>query len=142
MSQYDLPAAFLYINNVTGELINYVGHSQGTVIMFAALARRDPTILKYLKHYCALGPVAYVNHATSPALHWANVTHLGNFILRDYKKFGFVDNTQRKAFETICEYDDAFCIETIKEIADANTTVDNMKRLDVFVGHAPAGTSV
>jgi len=49
ISQYDLPAAFEYIANVTGkQTIHYVGHSQGTAIMFAALSRRDPTILKYL----------------------------------------------------------------------------------------------
>ena len=60
--------------------------------MFTALARRDPTILKYLKHYCALGPVAYVNHCTSPVVSLANKTHFGNFVLVDGKKFGFVDN--------------------------------------------------
>lgn len=38
MAKYDLPAAFDYINNVTGKKIHYIGHSQGTMIMFAALS--------------------------------------------------------------------------------------------------------
>jgi poly(3-hydroxyalkanoate) synthetase len=39
MSKYDLPAAFKYICNVTGfERVDYIGHSQGSMIMFIALA--------------------------------------------------------------------------------------------------------
>lgn len=38
MAKYDLPAAFEYINNITHKKIHYIGHSQGTMIMFAALA--------------------------------------------------------------------------------------------------------
>jgi len=39
MSEHDLPAAFSYISNYTGiQKMDYVGHSQGTSIMFMALA--------------------------------------------------------------------------------------------------------
>jgi esterase/lipase superfamily enzyme len=38
MAQYDLPAAFEYIARSTNKKIHYIGHSQGTMIMFAALA--------------------------------------------------------------------------------------------------------
>jgi lysosomal acid lipase/cholesteryl ester hydrolase len=38
MAQYDLPAAFSYIKNKTNTKIHYIGHSQGTMIMFIALA--------------------------------------------------------------------------------------------------------
>jgi lysosomal acid lipase/cholesteryl ester hydrolase len=42
MALYDLPAAFSYISKLTKQKINYVGHSQGTIIMFAALAAEVP----------------------------------------------------------------------------------------------------
>ena len=63
MSFYDLPAAFSYISKTTGAAkIHYLGHSQGTIQMFAALCRRDPTVLKYLGQYHAAGPVVYVRN--------------------------------------------------------------------------------
>jgi pimeloyl-ACP methyl ester carboxylesterase len=141
MSLYDLPAAFQYINNVTGQKINYVGHSQGTIIMFAALTRRDPIITPLLENFCALGPVAYVNHCTSPVVKLAEQKEVANIILRDEGKFFFVDQIERYAMETVCETANPLCVAVIKQISDFNTTVDNMARLDVFVGHAPAGTS-
>lgn len=30
-AEYDLPAAFEYIGELTGRKINYIGHSQGTI---------------------------------------------------------------------------------------------------------------
>lgn len=44
MAQFDLPAAFKYISNKTNSKINYVGHSQGTMIMFAALSSKYPHV--------------------------------------------------------------------------------------------------
>jgi len=35
-----LTASFKYIANNTGRKINYVGHSQGTLIMFIALSQK------------------------------------------------------------------------------------------------------
>lgn len=40
MAMLDLPAAFRYIARVTGRKIHYIGHSQGTLIMFIALAQK------------------------------------------------------------------------------------------------------
>jgi len=41
MAEYDLPAAFAYISNYTNQKVNYIGHSQGTTQMFAALASEN-----------------------------------------------------------------------------------------------------
>ena len=142
MSIYDLPAAFKYINNVTGQKIHYVGHSQGTVIMFTALARRDPVILQYLKTFIALGPVAYVNHATSPVVNLIDMTNIGGFIiLLNGNEFLFLDQTTRYQLELLCTTTTATCVETLKLISDYHPDVDNNKRLNIYVGHFPAGTS-
>jgi gastric triacylglycerol lipase len=37
MADHDIPAAFKYIAEKTKQKVNYIGHSQGTVIMLAAL---------------------------------------------------------------------------------------------------------
>ena len=41
MVKYDIPAAFEYIHEITHKKIHYVGHSQGTMIMFAALSEHN-----------------------------------------------------------------------------------------------------
>lgn len=40
MAKHDLPAAFGYISRVTQRKIHYIGHSQGTLIMFIALSEK------------------------------------------------------------------------------------------------------
>jgi lysosomal acid lipase/cholesteryl ester hydrolase len=44
MADFDLPAVFTYIFNITKQKIHYVGHSQGTIQMFVALSKNNPTI--------------------------------------------------------------------------------------------------
>lgn len=65
MADYDLPAVFKYINNVTGQKVHYIGHSQGTIQMHIALAKRNEVVEKYLDKYFGFGPVAYVSYEKS-----------------------------------------------------------------------------
>ncbi|PIO60208.1 hypothetical protein TELCIR_18301, partial [Teladorsagia circumcincta] len=59
---FDFPRDFSY---KTGEIIKeslyFVGHSQGTVLMFAKLAG-DPEYAKKIRQFHALAPVATVSH--------------------------------------------------------------------------------
>jgi gastric triacylglycerol lipase len=41
MADFDLPAAFTYINKLTKQKIHYIGHSQGTIQMHVALSKRN-----------------------------------------------------------------------------------------------------
>lgn len=68
MALYDLPAAFRYINRITHRKIHYIGHSQGTLIMFIALAEKVKGVEDLLLSYNAFGPVAYVKHQSSALL--------------------------------------------------------------------------
>ena len=62
MILYDLPAAFKYISRVTGKKVHYVGHSQGTLIMFGALSLHLPDVENNILSFSALGPVAYLTN--------------------------------------------------------------------------------
>ena len=68
MIAYDLPDAFTYIHKITEKKIHYVGHSQGTMIMFGALSERNPAIRSLLASFSALGPVAYIENMESKLL--------------------------------------------------------------------------
>jgi len=65
MVKYDLPAAFEYINKITNKKIHYIGHSQGSLIMFAALAEKIPIINSLLQSYSGIGPATYLKHHDS-----------------------------------------------------------------------------
>lgn len=60
MADYDLPAYFKHVSNITGQKMHYIGHSQGTIQMNIALSKRNSVVEQYLDKYFAFGPVAYV----------------------------------------------------------------------------------
>ncbi|XP_077532056.1 lipase 3-like isoform X2 [Haemaphysalis longicornis] len=66
MIAIDLPTMIDYVLERTGHgRLIYVGHSQGTMIMFGLLAQ-FPKYNKKIKLFVALAPVAYLGHLTSP----------------------------------------------------------------------------
>ena len=58
MAEFDLPAIFSLINTKTKQKINYIGHSQGTTQMFAALSDKKTRklITPFLNNFYALAP--------------------------------------------------------------------------------------
>ena len=70
MSIYDLPAGLSYIFRMTNQKISYIGHSQGTTQMWAALSDRREDVQKYLKNFISLAPVVYLNHCKSKLINF------------------------------------------------------------------------
>ena len=68
MATKDLPAAFEYIANLTGQKVNYIGHSQGTIIMHAALSLRVQSVVQNIGKVISTGPVAFVGNLTTKLL--------------------------------------------------------------------------
>merc|ERR1711916_112138 len=65
MAAYDLPASISYVLNVTNQKsLGYVGHSQGTISMFASLSVNQ-SLAAQVNFFAALAPVAYVHHQES-----------------------------------------------------------------------------
>lgn len=66
MAALDLPAMFDHVRHTTGqEQVHYVGHSQGTMIGFAAFST-NLTLAAMVKRFYALAPVANVGNIKSP----------------------------------------------------------------------------
>jgi len=147
MSELDLPAGLQYIAQYTGRKVNFLGHSEGSTIMFAALARRDPVVLQHLDKFIALAPAVFLQHSTSLLVQvggWIKAGTILKFFdsLLHRKKFGFQSDLARKLGESLCVVALPICIERVKLLSDADTSVDNVKRFPITVGHFPAGTSV
>ncbi|KAK8758278.1 hypothetical protein V5799_004090 [Amblyomma americanum] len=65
MAKYDLPAQIDFILRETNRrALEYVGWSQGTLIMFALLAEQ-PRYNRKVRLFNAMAPVAYLGHMTS-----------------------------------------------------------------------------
>lgn len=144
MSKYDLPAAFEYITNRTKRAkIHYIGHSQGSLVMFAALAEKDPVILSKLQSFIALGPVWYLSHMNSEFLRIiANSPIEKIFEVLRIQEFLTPNFFTSKAFPIFCSLLPTICKNLVGLISDADPDLDNFNRWDVFIGHFPGGTSV
>jgi len=143
MSQYDLPASFEYIHNETGELINYVGHSQGTLIMFAALCEEDPTILKYIKKFIAISPVVFVQHIKSGPILISSRTPILK-ILQDLhqKQFFPAHWYTSKLSQIYCKYFVNLCADFLGKFFGSDPEHDNYARYSIIMAHEPGGTSI
>jgi len=147
MSLYDLPAGLKYIGEITGQSVHYAGHSEGSTIMFAALARRDPTVLKHLNKFIALAPAVFLQHSTSPLVQAAGWIEAGKILkvysnLVNKKKFGWMSDLNRKIYVSTCAIALPLCVTRVRLLSDADTSVDNTKRFKVTSGHYPAGSSI
>ncbi len=150
MARYDIKANIELILRITGQQkLTYVGHSQGTTQMFAALT--DPAVSAYVnskvKKFIALAPVVYLAHQTSPL-----VTLMANSAqLQDAsEKFGVNEwlpgpcsqTSMQAAFQaSVCRVNPAFCNFGIS-LFDQNPKYDNLKNLPEYLIHMPAGTSL
>ena len=80
MAMHDLPAAFSYITRVTNKKIHYIGHSQGTLIMFIALSSNLKIVSDNLLSFHAFGPVAYLNQQKSKLMSTMAKTDLATIL--------------------------------------------------------------
>jgi len=143
MTKYDLPAAFEYIHRETNQNISYIGHSQGTTIMFAALSERDPTVLKYLDKFVALAPVAWVQHIKSGPMwlmaHSSLASLLTKYGVNQFLPAGFRESQLGHIF---CGIFSKECGNFLKFLVGADPDYDNVKQFNLILEHEPGGTSV
>ncbi|CAL2250811.1 unnamed protein product [Prunus armeniaca] len=57
---FDLPAVFDFVYSKTGQKVNYVGHSLGTLFALASLS--DGKLVDQMKSAALLSPIAYLSH--------------------------------------------------------------------------------
>ncbi|NWW73173.1 LIPM Lipase, partial [Climacteris rufus] len=142
MGKYDIPAELYFIMNKTGQKdVYYVGHSEGSTAGFIAFSTH-PELAKHVKVFFALGPVTACPHATSPLI---KITSLPEPLLR--LVFGCKGAVHQIEFlkgpvTQFCTSLDKFCAHVLCFIAGGSIKNINTSRVDTYVGHSPAGTSV
>ncbi|XP_044516276.1 lipase member J-like [Gracilinanus agilis] len=144
MARYDLPASIDYIVKKTGQKIYYVGHSQGTLIGFLAFSTL-PKLAQKVKAFYALAPIFYVQHIQSVPFQvlFQISPKLLKYVLGD-KDFLPETELNRLLATKVCnnEIIGFICGKVIFSLFGCEPQNLNMSRIDVYVAHNPAGTSV
>ncbi|XP_069316870.1 lipase member J isoform X1 [Eulemur rufifrons] len=144
MAKYDLPALIDFIVKQTGqEEMFYVGHSQGTTIGFITFST-IPKIAERIKIFFALAPVFSVKYLKSPLI---KMTYKWKSLVKAFSgNKDFLPKTSFNKFigSKLCSLQifNKICLNTWFMMFGKDPKNLNMSRLDVYLSHNPAGTSV
>uniref|UniRef100_A0A8C3LB10 Partial AB-hydrolase lipase domain-containing protein n=1 Tax=Chrysolophus pictus TaxID=9089 RepID=A0A8C3LB10_CHRPC len=142
IGKYDLPAEMYFIMNKTGQKnVYYVSHSEGSTAGFIALSTY-PELAQRVKMFFALGPVLTVTHATSPFVTFARLPQPVIHLVLGYRGALRQNELLRRLAIQLCTPLQKVCANILYSIAGGRAQNLNASRIDVYVGHSPAGTSV
>ncbi|GMR51197.1 hypothetical protein PMAYCL1PPCAC_21392 [Pristionchus mayeri] len=146
MQQYDLGAMIDYVLAETGQSsLHYIGHSQGTIMMFSKLSL-DPAFAPKIKKFFALAPVGSVAHIKGFFHDIAD--RLTDDMELYYELFGsreFGANSEiiDLLAQWLCggsEKGEDLCDNVMFDLVGPSDQF-NKTRTEVYVAHNPAGTS-
>eukprot|EP00731_Ephydatia_muelleri_P029819 Em0021g342a len=142
----DLPAMLDYVLNVTGQSqVFYVGHSQGTIMGFAGFSTSADLASK-VKAFFALAPITTVKHVEGALHYFAPFYKELEFLINLDGTGEFLPTASFMDYLTaiICPLIDVeyVCEDILFLICGFDRTDINITRLEVYVTHTPAGTSV
>ncbi|ETO14640.1 hypothetical protein RFI_22727 [Reticulomyxa filosa] len=141
MAKFDVPDQISYVLNYTNqEKLAFVGHSEGTIQMFAA-----PTFTRDLESkvaiFGALAPVAWVYHCKSPLIDAMALFHVDTL----FEALGvrqFLPGTFINIFAPdLCNTTPDMCGLFLELVCGPSQDL-NDSRIEVYVSKTPADTSV
>lgn len=142
MIKYDLPASIALVQNVTQQRkISYIGHSQGSHLMFGLLASQ-PEFNEIIEPFISLAPVATVKHMTTFIRVLSNQKWLERLVMVRGGEF-FKDYLIESFVSAFCKgFRSPFCANVVFL---ANGGVDsgqlNATRIPVYLSLLGWGTS-
>lgn len=144
MAAHDVPAMVSYVLQHTGAAqLAYVGHSQGTTQLFAALASQ-PALRSRLSVAVMLAPAVHMRGIRAPAMQILAAMDADR-LFTVFGQHEFMPNFSKTAadiFGELCRATPLACASIITAIAGFNSANVNMTRLPTMVQYAPSGTSV
>jgi pimeloyl-ACP methyl ester carboxylesterase len=143
MGLYDLPASFDYIKNKTGvEKINYVGHSQGTTQMFAAISLKPEYFKKTINTFMALGPATSLSNLGSDPVKFMLNNNLPNFFTGILHEFIPVPQYTGKIASYLCHHLMPVCDKIFTIFGDIHPSEEDRERFLVYLSRLPSSTSL
>lgn len=144
MIEHDLPEMLNFVLNRTRqEKLFYVGHSQGSTIMFGLLSQ-SPEYNDKVELFCALGPVTTLTNTRSPLRY---LSPFGEDIGAMFNIFGQhevlpSDFMIKLIADTACQQDGSRDVYGNILFLIRGPENTELSVTPVFLCHAPAGTSV
>ncbi|TYJ27543.1 hypothetical protein E1A91_A07G194100v1 [Gossypium mustelinum] len=137
---YDLPATFHYVYNQTGQKLHFIGHSQGTLMVMAAMSRDQ--LLNMLRSAALLCPIAYLGHTTSLLSRFIT----DNFIAEALHslglyKFDLNDLITMRTLKIICRIPSVDCSNMFTPYTGQNCCIKRSKT-EIFLDHQPQPTAM
>lgn len=144
MGQYDVPANIDYVLNVTGaSTVTFIGHSQGTYQMFAAMSKWNPSYAKKINVFIGLAPVAFVGSTTSLLLKIIAGLKVGDIIALFGGKEFLVNDWLIREISKICPALGKTCGSLLEIFCgDGNPANTNSSQIPTILRYDPGGTSV
>lgn len=142
MALYDVPGVINYVIQATGNAkVTYIGHSEGTTQMFAALVSR-PYIASLLNSFIGFGPVAFANNIEQTAFRKLAEDRLDDlYELLDGKLFAPMPEWMHEVAADFCAIDPTACQDVIEWICGPHKGAFNNSRMPVVAAQEPGGTS-
>uniref|UniRef100_A0A0N4Z6P2 Lipase n=1 Tax=Parastrongyloides trichosuri TaxID=131310 RepID=A0A0N4Z6P2_PARTI len=147
MVKYDLDAMINKVLEISKQdHLYYIGHSQGTLIMFSKLSV-DPIFKNKIRQFHALAPVGTVGYIKGALEFLTKLLYPEiDFIevVLGFKNFLPNNWLIQVANKAICENDciNELCNDILFLISGPNSNQLNASRVQVYLGHTPADTSV
>lgn len=140
--KYDLPDTIKFVQKLTGhKKVGYVGHSQGTAMMFGLLSEQ-PEYADIVEPFVALAPVAYVDHSISPVKYFSVYTP----IFQHINMWFATSNAAIKYLGPKVCGPKVIRKELCSNIIFLSVGFDEDEldetRVDAYLSHMPSGTSV
>ncbi|KAK4846066.1 hypothetical protein QYF36_012629 [Acer negundo] len=137
---YDLPAVFDYVHNHTGQKINYVGHSLGTLIALASFS--EGSQVDKLKSAALLSPIAYLSYMNTSLVVLAAKAFVGEIssVLFGLAEFNPKGKPVSDFLKTLCTNPGVDCFDLLSALTGKNCCL-NASTVDLFLKNEPQSTS-
>jgi pimeloyl-ACP methyl ester carboxylesterase len=144
MAKRDIPAYVdAILSKTSQESLLFVGHSQGTTQMFAALVSQ-PELTKKVNLFVAFAPVAYVAHTESPLIKSAAKLRVDELVASlGVQQLLPTSEFMRSVVPWFCTSTlfSWMCDSALHFMIGYNTDEMQQDRMSVFLSHFPSGTS-
>lgn len=144
LAKYDLPGMIDYVLNVTQRAqLYYVGHSQGTMMIFAGLSE-NAALQRRIKLAFLLAPVTRLKNIYSPIKYLALFETELKITFELLRIHDFLPSSKMIRFfaDNLCPIDEQLCSTVMELLAGYDRSDLNTSRIPVYFSHTPAGTSV
>ncbi|XP_074586651.1 triacylglycerol lipase 2-like [Curcuma longa] len=139
LASYDLPAILDFVYQQTGQKVDYVGHSLGTLIALSSLSQGK--LVDKMKSAALLSPIAYLSRITTP---------LGNLLARAFvaevtkwlgiSEFNLKSEILADFINKLCDQPGVDCFDLVAAIAGNNCCL-NHTAVDYYLKYEPQPTS-